>query len=105
MEDARKGSKKSLFLILLSYVFPKTRLCQPTQAIFIFQYGSTEFRFLLKERSPHPEHIKMECWRAHSLISDVITPGKSNFSLGKQKQNKTDCCLSLSVSYRKGIMS
>lgn len=60
MEDARNGSKKSLFLILLCYVLPVTRVCWPTQGIFISQYGSTEFPFLLKERSPHPEHTKME---------------------------------------------
>lgn len=96
MEDARKGSKKSLFFILLRYfslMLSIPRVHYPTpQAIFISQYGSTEFPFLLRERSTHPEHIKME----HILVArDVITPGRSNFSLGEQKQNKTDCYLTI----------
>lgn len=94
MEDARKGSKKSLVFILLRYfslMLSIPRVHYPTP-IFISQYGSTEFPFLLRERSTHPEHIKME----RILVArDVVTPGRSNFSLGKQKQNKTDCYLTI----------
>lgn len=97
--QGRKGRKTYFsYYYDVSPMLPITRVCyQIPQAMFISQYGSTGLPFLLRERSPQPEHTKMKCRRAHQLMRGLVMSGRSNFS--KQKRHQTVCYLTIFLSH------